>query len=77
MVRFSQLLENTYLEIEVVMVIVNNFFELFSIPKMVDMYFSTYYRDTLQAWWVVRHNGSISQYSFILVLSKKILGMRI
>ena len=51
MVRFSQLLENTYLEIEVVMVIVNNFFELFSIPKMVDMYFSTYNRDTLQAAW--------------------------
>ena len=50
MVRFSQLLENTYLEIEVVMVIVNNFFELFSIPKMVDMYLSTYNRDTLQAW---------------------------
>ena len=59
-VRFSQLLENTYLEIEVVMVIVNNFFELFSIPKMVDMYFSTYNRDTLQAWWVVRHNRYIS-----------------
>lgn len=60
MVRFSQLLENTYLEIEVVMVIVNNFFELFSIPKMVDMYFSTYNRDKLQALWAVRHNGSIS-----------------
>lgn len=42
--------QSTYLEVEVVMVVINNSLELFSIPKMMDSYLSTCNKNTFHAY---------------------------
>ena len=61
---FSQL-QSTYLEVEVVMVVINNLLELFSIPKMMDSYFSTCNKNTFHAYRlfiVSGHDESITTF---------------
>lgn len=47
---FFPQLQSTYLKVEVVMVVINNLLELFSIPKMMDSYLCTCNRNTFYAY---------------------------
>lgn len=57
--------QSTYLEVEVVMVVINNLLELFSIPKMMDSYLSTCNKNTFYTYRlfiVSGHDESITTF---------------
>ena len=57
--------QSTYLEVEVVMVVIDNLLELFSIPKMMDSYLSTCNKNTFYAYRlfiVSGHDESITTF---------------